>query len=240
MQDNNNNNNNTVPDLVKSRGAGPYDTSTAPDTDSNSAHKTLKDRAETNYNVRQASNIPYRIKDIEELQGDKITNKYQEKFNDLSKKDAKSLYEEKSSEYKRDYHRVQEEIREDYVNQLNHQAYLDNEGEMSETMRESARASAEEKFVNSTEENNKTYLMQKSALDEAAEFCRHKLINSDSDLESRDNKSTNEKSVESSEENKSETSQNKNKSEQCSDMSRINYIRELEESEMPYYYDLDP
>lgn len=46
--------------------------------------------------------------------------------------------------------------------------------------------------------------MQKSSLDEAAEYCRHKLINTDSDLESKDNKSTNEKNVESEEENKSE------------------------------------
>lgn len=133
MQDyNNNNNNNTVPDLVKSRGAEHFDSSTVPDTVSNYEYNKInKDWAKTNYKIRQASNIPYRIKDIKQLQGDKITNKYQEKFNDLSKKDAKSLYEEKSSEYKRDYYRVQEEIRQYYVNQLNLHAYLDHDKEKS-------------------------------------------------------------------------------------------------------------
>lgn len=175
-----------VPDLVRSRGAGELDSSTVPDTVSDSDDNiSNRDLAEFNFTTRQQLSVAYVIQDEEELNCENITNKYQDKFNELSKEEAMSLYEEKSSELKQDYQRVQEEIREAHINRRDYINHIDSPEHipMHPAMREQAEKAIQESYKNHTKDNDEVYLLQKAALDEAAQYCIHNILKSDSDSE---------------------------------------------------------
>ena len=119
-----------VPDLVKSRGAYDEDSSTIPDTLSSAGTDNVLSRimrADAEEDSKENANsarlahdaagkeyvTSYKDKNVDEKPSHELAKEYGEIFENLSKEDAQKAYDDKLSEIKANYARVDEDHKED-------------------------------------------------------------------------------------------------------------------------------